>query len=180
MKIEKIVVGPLLTNCYILSSNKKAIVIDPGGDLEKILKSLEKKKLVFIILTHSHFDHTLVAKKLKEEKGGEILIHKKEKEFLEFEADRYLEDGEKIELGKEVLKIIHTPGHSSGSICVLGKNFLFSGDTLFFDGVGRTDLPGGSEKDLKNSLEKLKKIIQPEMKIYPGHGPEFLGKEIIL
>lgn len=180
MEIKKLVVGPLLTNCYILSSNKKAILIDPGGDFKEILKSLKEKELLFIILTHSHFDHTFLAKKIKEEKGGEILIHKKEKEFLEFEADRYLEDGENIKLGKENLKIIHTPGHSPGSICILGKNFILSGDTLFLDGVGRTDLPGGSEKDLKESLEKLKKIIKPEMKIYPGHGPEFFGREIKL
>lgn len=180
MEIKKLIVGPLLTNCYILTCNQKAIVIDPGGDLKNILKSLERKELIFIILSHSHFDHTLVAEKLKEKKGGEILIHKKEKEFLKFKVKRYLEEGEKIKLGKEVLKIIHTPGHSPGSICILGKNFIFTGDTLFSDGTGRTDLPGGSGKDLKESLEKLKKIIKPEMKIYPGHGPEFLGNEIKL
>jgi len=173
MEIKNLIVGPLLTNCYILLSKKEAIVIDPGAEPEKILKEIEGKKLVYIILTHYHLDHTLAAKKLKEKTGAKILAGKDEKEFLKFQPDRFLEDGEEIKLEEEPLKIIFTPGHTKGSICVLGKNFIFTGDTLFEDGYGRTDLPGGSEKDLRESLAKLKKILKKGMTVYPGHGPIF-------
>ncbi len=189
MEIKCFVVGPLLTNCYYLVSGKEVIVIDPGGGLRKILKELKDKKLNYIILTHYHLDHTLVAQRLKEETGAKILIHKEEKDFIKslpfsasfqkkekrlvFQPDQFLEDGEEINLGNEFLKIIHTPGHTKGSICILGKDFILTGDTIFEEGYGRTDLPGGSKKDLENSLKKLEKIIQPGMIIYPGHGPVF-------
>ncbi|MBC7074226.1 MBL fold metallo-hydrolase, partial [Candidatus Parcubacteria bacterium] len=170
------VVGPLLTNCYLLISSKEAIVIDPGGEIKEILKEIEGKKLKAIILTHYHWDHTLGAKLLKEKTGAPIFIHEKDKEFLKIKADVFLKGGEEIQLGKETLKVLHTPGHSPGSISILGENFIFTGDTLFADGVGRTDLPGGSQKDLEYSLQMLKKIIQPKMKVFPGHGPSFEKK----
>lgn len=173
MKIKHLIVGPLLTNCYILISEKEAIVIDPGGGLKEILKELEDKKLTYIILTHYHLDHTLLAPKLKEKTGGKILIHKNEESFIRFEVDQFLDGGEKLRIGNEYLEIIHTPGHSKGSISILGKDFIFTGDTIFEDGFGRTDLPGGSQKELEKSLEKIKKIIKPGFKIYPGHGPIF-------
>ncbi len=173
MEIKTLVVGPLLTNCYILIAEKEAIVIDPGAGLNKILKELEGKKLSYIILTHYHLDHSLAALKLKEKTGAKILIHKGEKEFIKFEPDQFLEGGEEIKIGNEYLKIVHTPGHSLGSIAIFGENFVFVGDTIFEDGVGRTDLPGGSENDLKETLKKLKKMIKKGMKIYPGHGPSF-------
>jgi len=173
MQIKQIVVGELFTNCYILISGNKAIVIDPGFDLEKIEREIDGKKLVYIILTHYHFDHVTFASKLREKTGAKILIHKKEKDFIEFEPDIFLKDGDTIELDDAKLKVIHTPGHTPGSICLLGENFIFTGDTLFKEGFGRTDLPGGSETDLIESLKKLKNIIKKGMKIYPGHGPQF-------
>jgi len=173
MEIKKIVVGPLLTNCYLLVSENEAILIDPGAEPEKILKELGSKKLNYIILTHYHWDHTLAIQKIKEKTGAKILIHKGEKNFIKFEVDQFLDGGEELRIGNEYLKILHTPGHTKGSICILGRDFIFSGDTIFEDGYGRTDLPGGSEKDLKNSLGKLEKIIKKGMKIYPGHGPIF-------
>lgn len=173
MEIKTLVVSPLLTNCYILTSNDEAIILDPGAGLKSILKEIERKKLTYIILTHYHWDHTLAALKLKEKTGAKILIHKGEKEFIKFKPDQFLEGGEEIKIGKEYLKIIHTPGHSKGSISILGEDFIFTGDTIFEDGLGRTDLPGGSEKDLKESLKKLEKIIKKGMKIYPGHGNSF-------
>ncbi len=176
MEIKHLIVGPLLTNCYVLISGNEAIVIDPGGEIEKILKEIEGKKLTYIILTHYHRDHTLAAPRLKKEKGGKILIGKGEKEFIDFPVDEFLNEKEEIRIGNEFLKVISTPGHTKGSICLLGKDFIFTGDTLFADGVGRTDLPGGSEKDLEKSLKKLKKIIKPKMKIFPGHGPIFEKK----
>ena len=173
MKIKTLIVGPLLTNCYILSSKKEVIIIDPGAGLKKILNEIKGKKLIYIILTHYHWDHTLAAKKLKEITGAKILIHKSKKDFIKFQPDQYLDGGEEIRLGNEFLKVIHTPGHTKGSISLLDHNFIFTGDTLFKDGVGRTDLPGGSQKDLEKSLKELEKIIKPGMVIYPGHGPFF-------
>lgn len=173
MKIKNLIVGPLLTNCYILVSNKESAVIDPGAGLKKILKEIEEKRLLYIILTHYHWDHSLLVLKLREITGGKILIHKEEKDFIKFKPDQFLDGGEEIRIGEEFLKVIHTPGHTRGSICLINKNFIFTGDTLFKDSVGRTDLPGGSQKDLEDSLKKLDKIIKPKMKIYPGHGPIF-------
>lgn len=176
MEIKTLVVGPLLTNCYLLTSEEEAVVIDPGAGLREVLKEIGKRKLIFIILTHYHWDHTLAAPSLREMTGGKILIHEMEKDFLKFNADQFLKGGEEIKFGKTSLKIVHTPGHTKGSICILGKNFIFTGDTLFEDGFGRTDLPGGSDSDLIKSLEKLEKIIKKGTKVYPGHGESFLKK----
>ncbi len=176
MKIKKIVVGPLLTNCYIISSDDEIAIIDPGDEGEKILAEIEKEKLKYIILTHYHFDHVLAAEELKEKTGAKILIHEADKKFLNFQIDQYLKENDKIKIGKEVLKVIHSPGHSKGSICLIGKNEIFTGDTIFKNSYGRTDLLGGSEKDMKNSLEKISKILKNGITIYPGHGEIFQYK----
>jgi glyoxylase-like metal-dependent hydrolase (beta-lactamase superfamily II) len=177
-EIKHLIVGPLLTNCYLLFSKKEAAVIDPGGGTKTILKEIEESgaKLKFIILTHGHWDHTLSILKIKEKTGARILLHEAEKEFVKFKTDQFLKDGEEIKIGNIVLKVIHTPGHTKGSICLLGNSFIFTGDTIFKDGYGRTDLVGGSQKDLENSLKKLSKILKPGMKIYPGHGDIFKKK----
>ncbi|PIV65245.1 MAG: MBL fold metallo-hydrolase [Candidatus Nealsonbacteria bacterium CG01_land_8_20_14_3_00_12] len=178
-ELEHLIVGPLLTNCYILISKGEALVIDPGGGLKRILKEIEKAKLKYIVLTHCHWDHFLAAPKLKRETGAKILIHEEEKAFIKFNVDQFLKNGDEIgyppfeQVGEISLKVIHTPGHTKGSICLAGKDFIFTGDTIFEDGYGRTDLSGGSQKDLENSLKKLEKILKPGTKIYPGHGPPF-------
>jgi len=115
----------------------------------------------------------LANEKIKKATGAKILIHEAEKDFINFEADGFLEDGDEIKIGDSVLKVLHTPGHTKGSICLLGKNFVFTGDTLFKDGCGRTDLPGSSQKDMENSLEKLSKLLKPGTTVYPGHGEIF-------
>lgn len=176
MEIKKITVGELQTNCYLFISDGESAVIDPGGEAPEILAWLKKAgaKPKYIINTHYHFDHTLANQAVKKDTGAFILIHEAEKDFIDFKADRFLKEGEEIKIGGEVLKIIHTPGHTPGSICLLGNGFLFSGDTLFYGGYGRTDLPGGSDDDMARSLEKLDKMIKPKTKVYPGHGPEFI------
>ena len=159
MELKHLIVGPLLTNCYILISEGEALVIDPGGGLKRILKEIGEAKLKYIVLTHCHWDHVSEALKLKEKTGAKILTN--------------LKEDDEIKVGDSVLKVISTPGHTKESICLLAEDFIFTGDTLFEDGTGRTDLPGGSQKDLENSLSKLKKILKPGTKIYPGHGPTF-------
>jgi len=175
MTIKLLVVGPLLTNCYLLSSKGEILIIDPGGEPEKILEEIrgQKAELKYIINTHGHPDHTFSNERIRKITGAKILIHEAEKDFIKFEADKFLKEGDKIKIGDIVLKVLHMSGHTEGGICLLGKNFIFTGDTLFKDGYGRTDLPGGSEKDLEKSLEKLKKILKPGTIVYPGHGEFF-------
>ncbi|MFA5746526.1 MAG: MBL fold metallo-hydrolase [Candidatus Paceibacterota bacterium] len=175
MEIRQITVGKLQTNCFLLVSDGEAAVIDPGGEPQKILSELErtKAKLKYIINTHYHFDHTFADREIKEATGAEILIHRSEKDFLVFEMDRFLDDGEEIKIGKESLKVVHTPGHSKGGICLFGEGFVLSGDTLFKGSYGRVDLPGGSAEEMAASLEKLAKMIQPGTAVYPGHGQNF-------
>ena len=160
MKIKRLIVGDLETNCYLLISENKLIIIDPGGSVEKILKEIKKTKAIpkYIINTHCHPDHISANNKIKEETGAEILT---------------LKGKEEIKIGKSVLKVIHTPGHTKDSICLLGENFIFTGDTLFKNGYGRTDLPGGSQKELEESLKKLSKLLKPGSMVYPGHGEIF-------
>ena len=161
MEIKHLIVGELGTNCYLLISGNELGIIDPGGEADKILEEIKKSKTKpkYIINTHCHPDHILANEKIREETGVTILTH--------------LEDGDEIKIGESVLKVLHTPGHTQGSICLLGENFVFTGDTLFKDGYGRTDLPGGSQKDMEESLEKLSKLLKPGMIVYPGHGEIF-------
>lgn len=173
MEIKHLVVGPILTNCYILSSNGEAVIIDPGDEAEKILSNCKDLKVKYIINTHYHYDHTTANADVKLQTGAEILIGEKEKGFAEFTADRYLTEGDVIEFGKEKLEVIETPGHSKGSICLIADDIIFTGDLLFIDGRGRTDLDGGDEDEILKSLARVSEIIKPGTKIYPGHGELF-------
>ncbi len=161
MRIKRIIVGMLQTNCYLLFSEGEVAIVDPGADTKKIIKEIEKEGggVKYIINTHSHPDHTFANKKVARETGAKILND--------------LKEGDKIEIGKSVLRVLHTPGHTKDSICLLGKGFLLSGDTLFSDGHGRTDLPGGSQEEMKESLERIRKEIPSDTVIYPGHGESF-------
>jgi len=167
----------LLTNCFLLKSKQEIAVIDPGAEAEKILAEIRKLggNLKYIINTHFHFDHTDSNQEIKKATGAQILIHEEEKKFINFEPDKFLKDSDEIIIGDDILKVLHTPGHTIGSICLLGNGVIFTGDLLFKDGYGRTDLPGGSQEAIERSLEKIRKIIKPGMKIYSGHGPAFKG-----
>lgn len=178
MKIKRLIIGNLETNCYLLISEKELAVVDPGGEAEEILKEIdfEKAKVKYIINTHYHPDHVLGNEKIKEKTGAKILIHEAEKDFVNFPVDEFLKDGEEIKIGESILRVLRTPGHTKGSICLIGENFIFTGDTLFKDGYGRTDLPGGSRKEMEESLEKLSKLSQSGIMIYPGHGEIFKYK----
>ncbi len=186
MKPIKIVTPPLAANCYLLLDEKKAI-IDVGGDFEFIVRAIKRyinpKELDYVFLTHSHFDHAAAAGHFK---GlAKIVMHEKEYELLksqnftsilfgvkfkEFEPDVFVRGGEVFELGKITLEVIHTPGHTPGSVCFYepNKKWLFSGDTVFaYGSFGRVDLPGGSAIDLIRSIEKLTKL--DVRNLYPGH-----------
>ncbi|MEM3031334.1 MAG: MBL fold metallo-hydrolase [Nitrososphaerota archaeon] len=185
-------VGMLRSNSYVVfdSSTGEAIIIDAGDDAWKILETIQERglKVRAIYATHCHFDHVLAVQDLQEtlkcmfyihEDDAEILARMREmtRGFLGIDVpdppkpDGYVADGEKIEVGGETLTVIHTPGHSPGSVCYYGGDILFSGDTLFRNSVGRTDAYGGdSEKIVKSIVGKLF-TLPDDVEVYPGHGP---------
>lgn len=175
MEIRHITVGDLVTNCYLVSCDKDLAIIDPGGDYDRILNEISKTGLnvKYIIATHWHPDHTCCCEDLRAKTGAELLIHRLEKDYIEFVPDKLLEHNSIVQIGKCDLKVVHTPGHTKGSICLIGKDIVFTGDLLFIDGYGRTDLPGGSKEDMKKSLETISGIIKPGVTVYPGHGEIF-------
>lgn len=179
-------VGMLLTNCYVVGQveTREAMVIDPGTDREteakKILKEIESNgfKIKYIVNTHGHPDHTGGNKIFREATDAPILIHEYDAPMLKGPfADRMLHDGDSVQVEGIVLRVLHTPGHSPGSITLVGNDVVFTGDTLFTGSIGRYDLPGGSLKEIKKSLTKLM-ILPDHMKVYPGHGPtSTIGEE---
>ncbi len=182
--ISRIITPPLSANAYVLRSEKIA-VIDPGGNAEFILNALKNqgiKKVDAVLLTHLHYDHAVAANSVAETFGAALLVHKDEYEFsrkfgyceglyASVSNPQFVVDGEIIKIGDYKLKVIHTPGHTPGSVCFYEsrKGLLFSGDTVFPNGsIGRTDLPGGSYAQLHNSLKKLSGLTVK--RLYPGHG----------
>ena len=173
------------SNTYVLISGADAAVVDPSVDIQDIKMALGSSKLRYILLTHCHFDHILKLDSLRAETRAEVCIHADDAEMLkdpelngseffglEFAslgADRLLEDGEIIALGKEKIEVISTPGHTPGSVCYDCGNILVCGDTLFTSGYGRYDLPGGDPRALYDSLHKLASR-NDDPTIYPGHG----------
>lgn len=200
MIVETLAVGPLGCNCTILGcpETRQAIVVDPGGDADRIAAILDRHGLkpVALLHTHAHFDHVLGAPELKERFGAEILLHADDLPLYEnvpmqgsffgfslpapTPVDRFVPDGERLAIGSEHGEVIHTPGHTPGSICfhVGTQKLLLTGDTLFAGGIGRTDLWGGSQADLMRSIRERLLPLDPETRIIPGHGPETtLGEE---
>ena len=180
MKVQKFIVGLLATNCYVLSDiSKDAIIIDPGFETKREFQGIEEYinqnslKLKVIVNTHGHSDHTSGNKAILEKFDCSICIHKNDLEHLNHSIDIskiiVLKDGDLIEINKKNLRVISTPGHTPGGICLLGKNILFSGDTLFYRGIGRMDFPGGSRVDMKEALLKLMSLPD-NLIVYPGHG----------
>lgn len=193
MTFDVIVVGPLGVNCSVLGceSTGQAVVVDPGGDAERILAVVQRRGLTVttIINTHGHFDHVGANLRLKEATGAELLIHAADEPMLSRVTtvagmygmhaenspapDRLLEDGQVIRFGNHTLQVIHTPGHTPGGCCLYleAEQKLISGDTLFADGVGRTDLPGGSHEQLVTSIRTRLFTLPDQIEVWPGHGP---------
>jgi hydroxyacylglutathione hydrolase len=174
MQIKNIKVGAIDTNCYIVKEGNEILIIDPGGDFEKIVSEIDSKiKNITILNTHYHYDHTLVNNQLREKYNAKILIHEDEKPFINFKADKFLKNDDIVKIATKKLKVIHTPGHTQGGICLMEEGVLFSGDTLFENGYGRTDLPGGDDAEMFKTLQKLNDLIPNGTIIYPGHGNSF-------
>jgi hydroxyacylglutathione hydrolase len=191
MIIETFTVGSLSTNCYVVSSRstKDAIIIDPGLDVifeaDQIFNYVAKAglKVKLIVNTHGHSDHTNGDAIFQEKYNVPICIHRLDAasfavlENVNFSPIVLLEEDSLVNFGNDSLKVMHTPGHTPGSICLLGTRLVFTGDTLFAGGIGRTDFPGGSGSDMQLSLQKLQGLPDYFL-IYPGHGPtSIIGEE---
>lgn len=191
MHIMRLVVGPLQVNCFIVADEetKEAIVIDPGDDAQDIIRMIKDKGLLvkYIVNTHAHFDHVTANQALKEATGAALLLHEGDAPLLATisqhakmfgmtspsspPADRYVKHGDVITVGAISLKVLHTPGHSPGGICLLGNGFVFSGDALFESSIGRTDLPGGDLMTLINAIKEQLMTLPDETQVFCGHGP---------
>lgn len=166
MKIETIITGPLEENCYLLIKNNTCLVIDPGSDYDKIKEKINNNKVLAVLLTHSHFDHVGALREFLSKKGVKIF-----KKSNTIEQEYQIEDFH--------FKVIYTPGHSSDSITFYFEeiNAMFIGDFIFKDSIGRCDLPSGNEKEMKKSIEKIKKY-DDRIILYNGHGENTtLGRE---
>lgn len=196
VSIEKIVVGPLMTNCYIISSGGECIVIDPGYSGDEISDFISKKgySVKRIFATHGHFDHVSGIKAMKESVDCDFSIGSQDEEMYRtsremarrfggvevdepVKPDSYIEEGE-LSFGDTTVRIMHTPGHTLGSYSFLVEDHLFTGDTLFKGSIGRMDY-GGSEENMVKTIEQLKSLDN-RVRIYPGHGPwSTMGEEKI-
>lgn len=189
MEVIKKSVGLLGANTYIIYDGKEAGIIDPGGDGQMLLDEIKSRglNLRHIILTHGHFDHIDAVGILKDGTGASISIHREDApclgdivknlsfslgiESIQPPGDLLLEDGDIIQIGSKNLEVIHTPGHSLGSICLLGDGFVFTGDTLFKGSIGRTDFFGGNSATLLESINTKLMALDDGIRVYPGHGP---------
>lgn len=197
MEIKGITVGPLEVNCYLISDTerKEAIVVDPGDEPDRILDLIEEGglKVRYIVCTHAHFDHVGAVPELKEATSAEIVIHEEEGEVYEAARDMaafwgydieplpppevLTREGDEIGAGGLRFRVLHTPGHSPGGICLYGNGVVLTGDTLFAGSVGRTDFPGGDPERLKDSFRRLMSLPADTV-VLPGHGPRStIGRE---
>ena len=178
--------GPLQVNTYVVSAegSDSCVVIDPGAEFASVEGAACGRKVSAVILTHAHFDHMLYAMQWLRQ-GAKLYVHEKDAPALTDpdlnasammrvrlmlpDADVLLHDGDVIREAGMELTVLHTPGHTPGSMCLLSGQTLFAGDTMFYNGYGRVDLPGGSNMQMAMSLKKLL-TLDPETVVYPGHG----------
>jgi glyoxylase-like metal-dependent hydrolase (beta-lactamase superfamily II) len=193
MIFETIIVGPLEVNCFILGceESKDGVVVDPGGDPNKIIAAITRLglRISCVINTHGHFDHVGGNRKVLEHTGAEYLVHEGDVQSLSRasevavkfgvtaenspQPDRFLEDGMVLTFGNYRIEVLHTPGHTPGGCCLYlaDEGMVLTGDTLFADGVGRSDFPGGSHKALIESIRTRLLTLPDATRVYPGHGP---------
>lgn len=193
MIIETLTVGPFAANCYIVGSSttRQGMIIDPGAEAETILETVRQTGLSvsLIVITHAHIDHVGALREVQQSTGAQFAIHEAEKGLLLSapmrmltslgvspiksppRPDKLLKDGDLIDIGDLLFEVLYTPGHSAGGICLSGHGMVFSGDTLFNLGIGRTDFPGMSHQRLMKSIHERLMVLPDDTIVYPGHGP---------
>ncbi|MFC2948177.1 MBL fold metallo-hydrolase [Virgibacillus sediminis] len=198
MELTSMQLGPLGTNCYVLHEGTEALIIDPGGDAEKVIAFLEGKELqpAAILLTHAHFDHIGAVEELRTHYQVDVYLHKNEADWLvdpklngsllftgnkisTSHAEYEMKPG-KMNIGVFSFKVLHTPGHSPGSVSLVfsDQRWVISGDVLFHRGIGRTDLPGGDFSELEKSIKENIFKLEEDYTVHPGHGPStIIGEE---
>lgn len=195
MIVKTLVVGPFASNCFIVGSEstRKGIIIDPGADAKNILNTVRDQgfSIVLIVATHNHIDHVGALRSVKDATRAKYAVHEADaKEAMPVvfgrmmglmlgssprgapKPDRLLKDGDIIEIDDLRFKVLHTPGHTPGGISLLSDGVVFSGDTLFNFGIGRTDLEGGDYGKLMDSIMTKLMVLPDSTIVYPGHGPE--------
>jgi hydroxyacylglutathione hydrolase len=188
--IKRLVVGSLSANCYVVGSEatREGLVIDPGGNAQDIIKAINDSGLdiKIIVLTHGHSDHIAALYDVQDRTGAEVAIHTADADFLHGRGsysmmfgisyktpeppNRLLNDGDTIDIGDLHFSVIHTPGHTPGSICLLLDNKVFTGDTLLYRGIGTTLMPGSSRRQLIESIHTRLLVLPDDTTLYPGHG----------
>ena len=189
MILDVLSVGPLEENCYLVGDSEALLVIDPGDEGERIVAHIQEKgyKVSYVVLTHCHYDHVGAVAKVLEATGAKLLMSAKEKDNyfdknvtlggyfgskIELcEPDGLVSEGDVITAGLCSFSVIETPGHTSGSICLLCDDVLLSGDTLFYRSIGRADFPTGDLKTLIHSVKEKLFTLDDDVKVYSGHGP---------
>lgn len=189
MILKQYIAGPINANNYLVADekSKEAVLIDCSEHVQKILDDVKELglKVKYILLTHGHFDHVMGINSMKKELGAEVLINQKDEKQIEMtqtilktfgifveknpEYDKYIDKNTELKIGEIPIKIFETPGHTEGGLCYLIEGKLFSGDTLFRNYVGRTDLPGGNYAKLENSIKNVLYKLPDETEVFPGH-----------
>lgn len=199
MDVKSFSLGPIGTNCYIVYKDGQCLIFDPGWDADVVSSFIEENKLnpQALLLTHAHFDHIGAVDDLRKKYNLDVYLHEAEKDWLEnaelnrsqfalggdgittAAPDHLLEEGP-IQIGNFSFEVVHTPGHSPGSVTFIFKDasFIISGDVLFYHGIGRTDLPGGDIQQLANSIANHLYALPDSFTVYPGHGTKTtIGEE---
>ena len=189
MIIERISEGIFDSNCYIVAQDNEGILIDAGVETEKIFRTINNLNVNIkqVVITHCHIDHIMYCSEIKNKTGADVYIHEIDSddftnplnngallfgyEFTPVKPDKELKDGEIVVVGNMNLKIINTPGHTPGSICIKIGNNIFTGDTLFNMSIGRTDLYNGNYDDIIDSINNKIMCYDDSVIVYPGHGP---------
>lgn len=191
LKVEGYPVGAIETNCFLVTDEESShcFLVDPGcwdGSLKRLLLNVKEGELDYILITHGHFDHILGIADVQKRYGGKIVIHEKDADCfvnkkrslirsmgsdgeLPEKADIIVKDGDRLPFAGGFITVMHTPGHSEGSVCYLIDDLIFSGDTLFFGSVGRTDFEYGNYDDIIKSVKRLA-ALEGNRKVFPGHG----------
>ncbi|MBW7476784.1 MBL fold metallo-hydrolase [Paenibacillus oenotherae] len=193
LKIETFTLGPLQTNAYLITeeTGRRGIIIDPGVNPKRLIERIRDLTIEAIVLTHAHFDHMGGVDEVRKAAGCPVYVHDLEADWLTdagkngslrwsevtaplstAPAEYALDEGQKLELIGHTFNVMHTPGHSPGSVSLHCDGHLISGDVLFRMSVGRSDLPGGRERDLYDSIRNKLYKLDPGCRVYPGHGPQ--------